>query len=663
MLESLLIANRGEIACRIINTAKNLGIRTLAVYSTADKDSLHTQLADDSIEIGGGPAAQSYLNQSALLQAARQADIQAIHPGYGFLSENPDFAEAVIKAGLIFVGPPASAIRAMGLKDAAKEIMIKAGLQVIPGYQGADQTLDNLRQQAQKIGYPIVIKARAGGGGKGMRRVQNAADFASALVSAVREAEASFGDGHVIIEKYIAAPRHIEVQIISDNFGNYRHLFERDCSLQRRHQKVIEEAPAPNMPEPVRQAMTKAAIHAAQTIGYVGAGTVEFLADGSAPLQPDTFWFMEMNTRLQVEHRVTEMITGIDLVEWQLRIASGEPITIAQSDIKISGHCVEARLYAEDPNNNFLPSPGRAEALIFPAKKGLQIDSGLLDSGPISGFYDPLFAKLICHADDRNKAFSSLADALNHTHFIGTKTNLSFLAALCQCQAVKEAKFDTSLIETQLSHLLLAPPLPLAALVFCCLAFIHEDQHLPQAWPLPQAWRLWGDGQILMRFSHGLDQLDCRLIMHSQNCATLTCGDNQISCEDLRRHKKGNLSIYRAMIAGSLEKAELVTYADTISICLNGHRWQLTKQLYLPADPPNEGQNTVISEMNASVRQIFVKPGDVVASGQSLVVLEAMKMEYHLRAKQDGIIDQVNITPEQSVDEGQVLITFTQGID
>ncbi|MFZ1512088.1 MAG: biotin carboxylase N-terminal domain-containing protein, partial [Tabrizicola sp.] len=424
MFQKILIANRGEIAARIIATARRMGIATVAVHSDADAQALHVTLADEAVRIGPAPVAESYLNGAAIIAAALRTGAEAIHPGYGFLSENPGFVEAVEAAGLVFIGPPASAIRAMGLKDAAKRLMESAGVPVVPGYHGEDQDPERLAREAQTIGYPVLIKARAGGGGKGMRLVEDPAAFPAALESAAREAQASFGDPACLVEKYITSPRHIEVQVFADAHGTTVHLYERDCSLQRRHQKVIEEAPAPGMTEPVRAAMTEAAIQAARSIGYRGAGTVEFIADGSGPLREDGFWFMEMNTRLQVEHPVSEAITGLDFVELQLRVAAGEPLPFAQGDLRIDGHAIEARLYAEDAERGFLPATGQLSHLAFPPATAFQrgpvrVDAGVRQGDEITPWYDPMIAKVIAHAPDRAAALTLLGQTLDATRIAG----------------------------------------------------------------------------------------------------------------------------------------------------------------------------------------------------------------------------------------------------
>ncbi len=451
MFKSVLVANRGEIARRVFATARQLGIETIAVFSEADRDAAHVRDADRAVLIGPAPARESYLVGERIIAAAQAAGAEAIHPGYGFLSENAEFAEAVAKAGLIWIGPPPGAIRAMGLKDAAKSLMAKAGVPVTPGYLGEDQSARTLAAEAGKIGYPVLIKAVAGGGGKGMRLVEAASDFDAALASCQREAKASFGDDRVLLETFVTRPRHIEVQVFGDSHGNVVHLFERDCSLQRRHQKVIEEAPAPGMSDATRDAVTSAAVKAAQAVGYVGAGTVEFIADASAGLRGDRIWFMEMNTRLQVEHPVTEMVTGLDLVEWQFRVAAGEPLPLKQHEITINGHAVEARLYAENPASGFLPSIGRLERFALP--ENVRADTGVEEGDAISPFYDPMIAKLIAHAPTREQAIADLAEACAEVEVWPVKTNAGFLVRCLEMPDFIAGAMDTGLIGHELEAL------------------------------------------------------------------------------------------------------------------------------------------------------------------------------------------------------------------
>src|SRR5438270_10247124 len=445
MITSLLIANRGEIACRIIRTARRMGIRTVAVYSDADAKALHVRQADEAVHIGPSPARDSYLCGDRIIAAAKATGAEAIHPGYGFLSENADFAEAVIDAGLIWVGPKPAGIRAMGLKDAAKKLMAEAGVPVTPGYLGEDQDPKRLKKEAGAVGYPVLIKAVAGGGGKGMRKVDRAEDFDDALDTCKREAASSFGNDIVLLEKWIESPRHIEVQVFGDGHGNVVHLFERDCSLQRRHQKVIEEAPAPGMNAETREAVCGAAVRAAQAVNYEGAGTIEFIADASDGLRADRIWFMEMNTRLQVEHPVTEEITGQDLVEWQLRVASGEPLPKTQDELSITGHAIEARLYAEDPAKGFLPSPGRIEHLALDHR--IRVETGVETGDVVSLFYDPLIAKLVVHAGSRDEARQALVDALNSSYVAPLRTNSGFIFECLELPKFVSGEIDTGLIE------------------------------------------------------------------------------------------------------------------------------------------------------------------------------------------------------------------------
>ena len=495
MFEKILIANRGEIAARVARTAQKMGIATVAVYSDVDRDSLHVASADEAVHIGAASPAQSYLNSACIIQAALDSGAQAIHPGYGFLSENPEFVEAVEAAGLTFIGPSAASIRAMGLKDAAKALMQKADVPVVPGYHGADQSDAYLAEQAEQIGYPVLIKAVAGGGGKGMRLVERADEFTNALQSARAEAQTAFGNDAVLIEKYITCPRHIEVQVFGDG-RDVIHLFERDCSLQRRHQKVIEEAPAPGMLEDMRNAMGAAAVRAAKAIHYKGAGTIEFIADASGGLHPDRFWFMEMNTRLEVEHPVTEAVTGIDLVEWQLRVAAGELLPKAQNDLHLNGHAVEARLYAEDAEKGFLPAAGRLSHIAF--AEGCRADSAVRSGDDISPFYDPMIAKLIVHAQSREQAMDKLTQALHRTQVAGTVTNLGFLTALSQNPAFRSGDVDTGLIARDFEALVAPKPAPLNAIIAAALAVL-DAQFQPKSLV---GFTLWSPLQSRLVLSH-----------------------------------------------------------------------------------------------------------------------------------------------------------------
>ncbi|WP_428687361.1 acetyl-CoA carboxylase biotin carboxylase subunit, partial [Roseibium sp.] len=492
MFKKILIANRGEIACRVMATAKQLGIKTVAVYSDADAKAKHVAMADEAYCIGPAPVAESYLKVDRIIEVCRKSGAEAVHPGYGFLSENPDFVDALEKAGIAFIGPSAKSIRAMGLKDAAKALMEKAGVPVVPGYHGDNQDPDFLKARADEIGYPVLIKARAGGGGKGMRRVDDPKDFADALKGAQREGEASFGDGRVLIEKYLTKPRHIEIQIFGDSHGNAVHLFERDCSLQRRHQKVIEEAPAPGMPEEMRRAMGEAAVTAARAIDYSGAGTIEFIADVSEGLKSDRFYFMEMNTRLQVEHPVTEMITGEDLVEWQLRVASGEALPKRQEQLSFDGWAFEARLYAEDAPKGFLPAIGTLEHLALP-EDSARVDSGVRSGDEISPYYDPMIAKVIVHGPTREAALGKLLASLKATEVAGCVTNAAFLAALCRHDGFAKGDVDTGLIDRDLESLIREPEVPEDAVALAALTALGLTRPAAGNDPFETlaGWRIW----------------------------------------------------------------------------------------------------------------------------------------------------------------------------
>ncbi|SHJ06864.1 acetyl-CoA carboxylase biotin carboxylase subunit [Wenxinia saemankumensis] len=652
MIEKLLIANRGEIAARIIATARRMGIATVAVHSDADAGALHVAMADEAVRIGPAPVAESYLDAGAIVEAARRLGADAIHPGYGFLSESPDFARAVAAAGLTFVGPPEGAIRAMGLKDAAKARMEEAGVPVVPGYHGADQDPDGLAREADRIGYPVLIKARAGGGGKGMRLVERAADFADALAGARREGQASFGDPAVLIERYVTAPRHVEMQVMADAHGNVVHLFERDCSLQRRHQKVIEEAPAPGMTDEVRDAMGAAAVQAARAIGYVGAGTVEFIADGTHGLRPDGFWFMEMNTRLQVEHPVTEAITGLDLVELQLRIANGERLPVAQDDLSIDGHAFEARIYAEDAARGFLPATGRLHRLRFPeasafARGPVRVDSGVREGDEITPHYDPMIAKLIVHGPDRPAALARLAAALAETQVTGTVTNLGFLGALARHRGFAAGEVDTGLIGRE-AEALTTPPDPsphirAAAALVALGAMEAPDPGDP--FSALRGFRLWGPAEQILRFESG------------ELRAALT--------------GPGRGSVDGAPVAFAVEGDRLRLVLDGHAVSLDAAR--LGRRIairdgrathdFVLVDPmrasvEGTGGDSLAAPMPGLVKAVRAQPGDAVAQGQALIVLEAMKMEHTLRAPRDGTVAGIGTREGAQVAEGTILLTL-----
>ncbi|SEJ24096.1 3-methylcrotonyl-CoA carboxylase alpha subunit [Sphingobium sp. AP50] len=615
MMESLLIANRGEIARRIIRTARRMGIRTIAVHSDVDATMPFVREADEAIAIGGASAADSYLRQDRLIEAARSSGAAAIHPGYGFLSENADFAEAVMAAGLIWVGAPPASIRAMGLKDAAKQRMIAAGVPVTPGYLGANQSPDHLRSEADAIGYPVLIKAVAGGGGKGMRRVDAAADFADMLESCKREAATSFGDDRVLIEKYILSPRHIEVQVFGDSHGSVVHLFERDCSLQRRHQKVIEEAPAPGMDAPTRAALCDAAVRAARAVDYVGAGTIEFIADGSEGLRADRIWFMEMNTRLQVEHPVTEAITGQDLVEWQLRVASGQPLPRRQEELSIHGWAMEARLYAENPATGFLPSTGPLERLRFPADA--RVDSGVEEGGEVTPYYDPMIAKLIVHGATRSEAAARLARAACDVQVWPVRTNAAFLSLAAAHRDFVAGHVDTGFIDR------------------------HAGQLIPSPNPSPAI-----------------------LAAAAAAILPVSTGDPWDSLPGFR----ANAIPVRQVEVEVAGKPYIVTPDQTVPatsangvLFLDGEAWPFGPRRADHVDGADAGDGAILSPMPGRIIAVLVEQGQQVAKGQKLLVMEAMKMEQSLLAPFDGIVADLKASTGAQVSEGALLARIDQG--
>ncbi len=602
MIAKLLIANRGEIACRIIRTARAMGIATVAVYSDADARALHVRQADEAVHIGPSPAAESYLVGEKIIAAAKQTGAEAIHPGYGFLSENAGFAQAVIDAGLIWVGPKPSSIEAMGLKDAAKTLMMEAGVPVTPGYLGADQSAERLKKEADAIGYPVLIKAVAGGGGKGMRKVDKAEDFEADLQSCRREAKASFSNDEVLLEKWITSPRHIEVQVFGDSHGNVVHLFERDCSLQRRHQKVIEEAPAPGMDEATRQEICAAAVRAAKAVDYEGAGTIEFIADASEGLRADRIFFMEMNTRLQVEHPVTEEITGVDLVEWQLRVAAGEPIPLQQEDLAITGHAIEARLYAEDPSSGFLPSTGPLDH--FDLGSEGRIETGVAEGDMISPHYDPMVAKLVVWEKTRADAIEALADIAESVEVWPVKTNAAFLANALLEDDFVEAQLDTGFIERKLDRLVGddAPDDAIwqAAADFTVLDAIEENA------PRPIGFRLNADPRVAATLFHKGESRTVDVI-----------------------GERG-----AAHATGFVEDARTVVFADG-----QGFEFALESR---GSGAAAAGSGAILAPMPGKVIAVDVAEGDRVAAGQRLMVLEAMKMEHALTAPFDGTVTELS---------------------
>ena len=607
MMNSILIANRGEIACRIIRTAKAMGIRTIAVYSDADENALHVRSADEAVHIGSSAAAESYLIGENIIAAAKAGKADAIHPGYGFLSENAKFAQSVIDAGLIWVGPKPQSIRAMGLKDAAKKLMDAAGVPTTPGYLGDNQDPEHLAAQAKKIGYPVLIKAVAGGGGKGMRKVSAAENFADDLLSCQREAKASFGNDIVLIEKWIESPRHIEVQVFGDTHGNVVHLFERDCSLQRRHQKVIEEAPAPGMDEETRAAVCSAAVRAAQAVDYEGAGTIEFIADGREGLRADKIWFMEMNTRLQVEHPVTEEITGVDLVEWQLRVAAGEPLPKKQHQLTITGHAVEARLYAEDPLNGFLPSTGPLDLLSFAGEGALiplRVETGVEQGDEVSPFYDPMIAKLVTHGENREAALNALAGSLEGLRIWPVKSNAGFLLNCCNNTVFREAKMTTGFIEQCADDLRPPSTAPDEAWLAAAksLAF-KEPAKSRSLFDRLSGFRLNAASRSFIMIT---DQTDMRLV--------------DISADTL-------------MAIFPVDEGRL--------LFVKGQPFLFSVPRFDGDGEVNAGAGEIFSPMPGQVIAIEVAEGDSVVRGQKLMVLEAMKMEHAITAPFEGIVSEI----------------------
>ena len=638
MFDTILIANRGEIACRVMETARAMGVRCVAVHSDADAGAKHVQMADLAVRIGGPAPADSYLRGDVIIEAALDSGAQAIHPGYGFLSENPDFVDLVEAAGLVFIGPSGDAIRAMGLKDAAKALMEKAGVPVVPGYHGSNQDPEHLAGAADTIGYPVLIKAVAGGGGKGMRLVEKPADFASALDSARSEARTAFGNTDVLVEKYVAKPRHIEVQVFGD--GTHAvHLFERDCSLQRRHQKVIEEAPAPGMTAEMRAAMGQAGVRAAEAIGYSGAGTVEFIVDASEGLRPDRFWFMEMNTRLQVEHPVTEAITGIDLVEWQLRVAAGEALPLRQEQLSITGHAFEARLYAEDVPKGFLPATGTLTHLRFPA--GCRADSGVRAGDTISPWYDPMIAKVVVHGPTRAVALSRLDRALSDTQVAGTVTNLAFLGALARHKGFASGDVDTGLIGRDIDALVV-PPVPeprhKVAAAMAALDVTGGD------WA--QGFTLWEPLARSVTLDWQGAPFDAVLRAEGPDRQRWTLDEGEVLAE---RHG-GRWQVQGAPLPETSVAGGTVTVFDSY-----GLPFGVIDPLDREGHAGGDG-NIVEAPMPGLVKAVFATPGQAVAAGDRLAVLEAMKMEHALLAARDGVVAEVLAEAGSQVEAGAALV-------
>ncbi|BBK41696.1 biotin carboxylase subunit of acetyl-CoA carboxylase [Allostella vacuolata] len=657
MFRSILVANRGEIACRVMATARRLGLRTIAVYSEADRDALHVRSADEAWAIGPAAARDSYLSIPALVAAIRASGAESVHPGYGFLSENAGFAEAVASDGAVFVGPPPDAIRAMGSKSAAKALMEAAGVPVVPGYHGEDQSPAVLEAAAARIGYPVLIKASAGGGGRGMRVVEGPDELAAAIEGAAREAASAFGDGRLLVEKYLTRPRHIEMQVFADAHGRVLHLFERDCSIQRRHQKVIEEAPAPGMTAARRQAMGEAATAAARAIGYRGAGTVEFIAEG------DDFWFMEMNTRLQVEHPVTEMITGLDLVEWQLRVAAGEPLPFAQEALSIRGHAIEARLYAEDPAQDFRPATGRLAHLSLPQGiAGVRVDAGVAEGDAVSIHYDPMIAKIVAHGSDRDEAIRRLGAALAATEVVGVVTNRDFLAGIVGHPAFAAADLDTGFIARHRADLSPeATPADRDTLAAAALLVLVQEREEaardPSPWATADGWRIGERARRRLLFRDGGATMPVDVVYADRGWGLEIAGGTVAA--DGRHLPDGRLAVD---LDGRRRTLAAVRVGEQIQIFGAGASHRLT--LLDPLAPPaaaEAGAGRLTAPMPGRVTRVLVAVGDRVAAGQGLLVLEAMKMEHTIKAPVVGVVGGLRYAEGDLVDEGAELVELADG--
>jgi 3-methylcrotonyl-CoA carboxylase alpha subunit len=661
MFKKILIANRGEIACRVAATARRMGVRSVAVYSDADANARHVLACDEAVHVGGSAPRESYLQWQRIIDAALATGAQAIHPGYGFLSENEDFARACAGAGIAFIGPPASAIAAMGSKSAAKSLMEKAGVPLVPGYHGADNDPALLAREAARIGYPVLIKASAGGGGKGMRRVDRAEDFAAALASCQREAQASFGNAHVLVERYVTRPRHIEIQVFGDSLGHCIHLFERDCSVQRRHQKVLEEAPAPGMTAARRAEMGAAAVAAAKAVGYVGAGTVEFIAeqldDGDLH-----FYFMEMNTRLQVEHPVTEAITGLDVVEWQLRVAAGQPLPLQQEQLAIRGHAIEARICAENPDANFLPATGTLQVARWPAHVSFErsdgmprVDSGFGEGDTISPFYDSMIAKLIVWGADRAQALARLDAALRDTHLMGLHTNVAFLRRVLATRSFATADLDTALIEREHSALFDAAPMPpeLAAAGVAAQVLADEAQlEGADPWSRRDGWRMFGGAQRRLNLEIAGQGLSAALLRQHQGGMTLSLGDSHwpLAAQPLGGD-------HFDITLGS-QRHRLAVYRRGEQVAVFGEHGSATVSEFDPIAHAGDGaaEGRLSAPMPGKVVSFLVAAGDSVQRGQALAVMEAMKMEHTLHAPRDGVVAELLYAVGDQVAEGGELL-------
>lgn len=660
MFKSILIANRGEIACRVLRTTQRLGLRSIAVYSDADAHALHVALADSALRIGPAAAKDSYLKIEAIIEAARRSGAEAIHPGYGFLSENADFASACAAAGIVFVGPPAAAMRAMGSKVAAKRLMESAGVPVVPGYHGESQDVESLANEAGRIGYPVLIKASAGGGGKGMRIVADATELGSAITGAQREALKAFGDDRVLLERYLRRPRHVEIQVFADNAGHVIHLHERDCSIQRRHQKIIEEAPAPGLSAQMRERLGAAAVAAAAAVGYRGAGTVEFIVAAGE------FYFLEMNTRLQVEHPVTEMITGLDLVEWQIRVAAGESLPLTQAEVPSNGHAFEARIYAEDPAREFLPSTGTIRHLRWPPQaEAVRVDTGVREGDPITVHYDPLLAKLIVHGTDRDDALRRLQRALGECELIGVTTNLALLRAVSGHPGFQAARVDTDFIAEHHADLFVSPDagvdeaLAAAAALGWVLNPAADNERASNAkspWNAHDGWRLNAPPRIQCRFLSQGRSLVVTLTRTSGSWQAAV--DGRVLALDARFAADGKLN---ASIEGQRWSMRWLRDADSISVIHDGRVLTLAWDDPIAAAARDAHAGGLTSPMPGQVLQVMVVSGASVGRGQPLMIIEAMKMEHTIVAPSDGVVAAVHFATGDRVEEGALLLDLKAG--
>ena len=670
MFKKILIANRGEIACRVAATARRMGVKTVAVYSDADANAKHVAVCDEAVHIGSSAPKDSYLRWERILEAAKATGAQAIHPGYGFLSENEEFAQACQNAGLVFIGPPPSAIKDMGLKAESKQLMEKAGVPLVPGYHGADQDPVLLQREADRIGYPVLIKASAGGGGKGMRAVDKSEDFAAALASCKREAINSFGDDAVLIEKYVQRPRHIEIQVFGDTQGNYVYLFERDCSVQRRHQKVLEEAPAPGMTPELRARMGEAAVAAARAVHYVGAGTVEFIVEqpgGYAHPEQMKFFFMEMNTRLQVEHPVTEAITGQDLVEWQLRVASGEPLPCMQDQLKITGHAIEARICAENPDNNFLPATGALHVYGLPEcvtfeRGAVRVDSGVRQGDVISPFYDSMVAKLIVHGDTREQALARLDEALAQTHIVGLATNVQFLRRVARTDSFAKAQLDTGLIPREETVLFKQEPvgLPLAAAAAVAQTLLHERaSEGADPFSRRDGWRSHGLVERRFEFDFGGVHAKASLAYLHDGALRLTVGEGAEAMTGPLVFASTERGI-DLQYAGQRTLAAVYAQGETDHVFTPQGATQIVAiDLLAHAGEDQDEGGRLTAPMPGKVVSFAVQAGDKVTKGQALAVMEAMKMEHTIAAPADGVVAELLYAPGDQVTEGAELLKLT----